>query len=94
MDLESLKCHLLHFGGLGLDISNIKVKVRCTKFECWKYMRSETQSGPVAKYATSSSDGIKPAPCGSLDQRSIQWSLVQLPAERLECISRNWSQNV
>ena len=57
-------------------------------------MRSETQSGPVAKYATSSSDGIKPAPCGSLDQRSIQWSLVQLPAERLECISRNWSQNV
>ena len=50
-------------------------------------MRSETQSGPVAKYATSrSSDGIKSAPCGSLDQRSIQWSLVQLPAERLECI--------
>ena len=45
-------------------------------------MRSETQSGPVAKYATSrSSDGIKPAPCGSLDQRSLssgRWFDCQL----------------
>ena len=71
--------------GIYTRCQQMKVKVRCGKFECREDIHFKTQ--PVAKNATPRPLrlGIEPAPSGSLDQRSSVGKICILKFNRTSC---------